>query len=105
MKIFKTLTNIRKTDAFQYGDYMAYANDQIFVYKRSFNAETYIVLLNFSNVTHDAIDLTAIFPNLSKSLEVITTSLQSDYVYGYDIIILFNIIITKYLFLILIFKF
>lgn len=83
LKIFKTLTSLRKAKAFQDGSFNIKAlDDDVLVYERSVaGGETYVIVLNFSK-TEKTVDLTKTFPSLSKNLEVVVSSLQSGYQAG-----------------------
>lgn len=84
LKIFKQLSQIRKTKTFQEGDLTSAAvGTDVLVYRRALTGyDTYIVMLNFGTVT-ETLNLVTTFPTLSgHRLEVITSSLQSNYLAG-----------------------
>lgn len=83
LKIFKTLTSLRKSKTFQDGTFnMKVVDNDVLVYERSLTgSETFVVVLNFSK-TNKTINLTNSFPSLSKNLEVIVSSLTSEYLPG-----------------------
>lgn len=84
LKLFKQLTQIRKTPTFQTGTFTSYPiGNNVLAYMRALTgSDSYIVLLNFGS-TNQVLNLVTTFPTLaSKRLEVIATSLQSLYVAG-----------------------
>lgn len=84
LKLFKQLTQIRKTPTFETGTFASYAiGTNVLAYSRTLTgSDSYIVLLNFGT-TNQVLNLVTTFPILaSMRLEVIATSLQSLYVAG-----------------------
>lgn len=83
MKIFKTLTQLRRTKTMQEGALVTrVVNNDVLLYTRTLSGyETIVVVLNFGKTTQ-TVDLTTVFPTLSTNLEVIVSSLQSLYIAG-----------------------
>lgn len=83
MKIFKTLTQLRRTKTMQEGNLIIRSvNNDILTYMRTLTgSETIVVVLNLGS-TQQTIDLTTVFTGMTTNLEVITSSLSSSFIAG-----------------------
>jgi alpha-glucosidase len=81
LKIFKQLTQLRKTEAaFQEGTYEAkIVNDDIVVYRRAVaGTKPFFIVLNFGTTAHE-VDISTIFTDTAAELEVMVGSLNSGF--------------------------
>lgn len=78
LKIFKRLTTIRKQPVFREGSYLGAlaSNDNVFVYKRQYQDQVAIVVLNFG-ATQAKVNVKNLFPSMPDQLRVYTSSLAS----------------------------
>ncbi|KAG5671325.1 hypothetical protein PVAND_001528 [Polypedilum vanderplanki] len=83
LKIFKKLTSIRKKEIFKKGDYLSALsnNKQVYSYKRQYQNEMAIVVLNFG-ISQEIVNLTELFKEIPSQLEVYVTSLDSGIISG-----------------------
>lgn len=83
VKIFKALVRLRKQRTLREGTFeMKLIDENLLVYKRELNdVSTIVVILNFHKNTVE-VDLTRAFDGLPYEFEVITSSLQTNYVDG-----------------------
>lgn len=79
LKLFKTLTQLRKKPAFQTGFYESAKNmdDEVFAYLRSDNQETYIIVLNFDRVAK-SLNLTNNFRDIIVHSNVVAASINAN---------------------------
>ncbi|XP_026726788.1 maltase A1-like [Trichoplusia ni] len=76
MKVYQALADLRRDKVFRYGRYDSLAiNQDIFVFRRWYNGETYLVIVNMRDNEH-VIDLTY-FENVSGDANVVLKSIQS----------------------------
>ncbi|XP_053600401.1 maltase A1-like [Plodia interpunctella] len=76
LNVYKALVQLRAENTFRYGRFESVAlNNDIFAFRRWYNGETYIVVINFRNVPY-TVDLTY-FENVIGRLEVVLSSVQS----------------------------
>ncbi|KAL5287696.1 Mal-A1.2 family protein [Megaselia abdita] len=76
LKVFMTLTEIRKNASFQKGSFEKSVADNVLVYKRE-QDEAYVVILNF-NDEPKTVNIKEIFPAISNQVKVVTSSVQSE---------------------------
>ena len=86
MKTFKKLIRLRETAALRNGDYTSVVVDSdVLVYKREAadgpRKDVVVVVLNFGQ-TSKTVNLTAIYPNLTRGLNIVVTSLHSPQIDG-----------------------
>lgn len=83
LKIFQTLTQLRHTQTMQEGALVSHTvNNDILTYTRTLAGyDTIVVVLNFG-ATQQTVNLQTLFTGLPANLEVITSSLASNYVGG-----------------------
>lgn len=86
MNVYKKLIRLREEPALRDGDYTSVAVDKnILVYKREAKqdprANKIVVVLNFGS-TSKTVNLTAVYPNLSKKLQIVVTSIHSPQIDG-----------------------
>lgn len=78
LKIFQKLVQLKQHEVFRWGDYKsALLQGEVYAFRRSYQNETYIVVLNFGK-TNLNVDLKKDFPSLESSLTVVVTSLNSN---------------------------
>ncbi|XP_050362059.1 maltase A1-like [Nymphalis io] len=76
LKVYQALADLRREAVFRYGRYDSLAlNNDIFVFRRWYNGETFIVLVNMRDIEY-VVDLTY-FENVSGEANVVVTSIQS----------------------------
>ncbi|XP_030035811.1 maltase A1 isoform X1 [Manduca sexta] len=76
LKVYQFLAKLRQEKAFRYGRYESVAmNQDVFVFRRWYNNDTYIVVLNMRDNEH-VVDLTY-FENVSGEAAVLVRSIQS----------------------------
>ncbi|XP_013201279.2 maltase A1 [Amyelois transitella] len=76
LNVYKALVNLRSGNVFRYGRYESVAlNSDIFAFRRWYNGDTYVVVINFRDVPY-TIDLTY-FENVNGHLEVVVSSIHS----------------------------
>nr|BBD49476.1 maltase2 [Samia ricini] len=76
LNVYRKLSILRTKPAFRYGRYESVAfNNDVFAFKRWYNGEIYIVVVNFREKSY-IIDLTY-FDNVISRLEVVISSIQS----------------------------
>lgn len=82
LKVFKTLTDVRRSHTFTEGAVLLKVVGSTLVYTRTLaDHESFVVVLNLSTA-RQTIDLTTLFTGLRSSLEVIVSSVASSYVGG-----------------------
>ncbi|XP_053690085.1 probable maltase [Sabethes cyaneus] len=83
LKIFKSLLRLRKQRTLREGSFnIKLIGENLIVYKRELpEVSTIVVILNFAKATQN-INLTTVFTGLPLRFEVITSSLQTNYVDG-----------------------
>ncbi|XP_013201280.2 maltase A1 [Amyelois transitella] len=76
INVYKSLVKLRAENVFRHGRYESVAfNNDIFAFRRWYNGENYVVVINFRNVPH-TIDL-RYFENVNGNLEVVVSSIKS----------------------------
>ncbi|CAG9566552.1 unnamed protein product [Danaus chrysippus] len=76
LKVYQALAKLRQEKEFRYGRYDSLAiNKDIFVFRRWYNGETYLVLVNMRDAEYE-IDL-RYFENVSGEARVVVRSIQS----------------------------
>ncbi|CAH0726163.1 unnamed protein product, partial [Brenthis ino] len=76
LKVYQALADLRQDNVFRYGRYDSLAiNEDVFVFRRWYNGETYLVLINMRDVEY-VVDLTY-FENVSGKARVVVRSIQS----------------------------
>lgn len=82
LKVFKTLTDVRRSHTFTEGAVLLKVVGNTLVYTRTLaDHESFVVVLNLSTA-RQTIDLTTLFTGLRSNLEVIVSSVASSYVGG-----------------------
>ncbi|CAK1602758.1 unnamed protein product [Parnassius mnemosyne] len=76
LKVYQALADLRQEKVFRYGRYDSLAlNKDVFVFRRWYNGETYLVVVNMRN-TEYVVDLTY-FENVSGNVSFVIRSIQS----------------------------
>lgn len=83
VKIFKSLLRLRKQRTLREGSFdMKLVDENLLVYKRELkDVSTIVVILNFHK-TARTVDLSQVFTDLPLEFEIITSSMQTNYVDG-----------------------
>lgn len=82
LKIYKALLRLRKQRTLREGDFEIKVVDNMLIYKRELaDVSTIVVVLNF-NKNRRVVDLSTVFEGLPREFQIITSSLQTNYVDG-----------------------
>ncbi|XP_050670522.1 maltase A1-like [Leptidea sinapis] len=76
LKVYQALADLRQDSVFRYGRYDSLAiNHDVFAFRRWYKADTYIVLVNMRDMSHE-VDLTY-FENVTGDVSVVIRSVHS----------------------------
>ena len=95
LKIFRRRTTIRKQPVFRQGTYAGTLlnNDNVFAYKREYENQVAVILLNFGT-SQQSVNVASAFSGVPAQLKIYTSSLSSGMTNGADVLST-NVIIGK----------